>query len=84
MNTFFALLAEYGTSQIPLDRVSSIFGLSPKEAEKRACLQKLPVPAFRAGTQKSPWLVDAGKLASYLDDCKARAEADWRKMQSVS
>lgn len=84
MNTFFALMAEYGTAQIPLERCSSIFGISPKEAEKRAGKQLLPVPAFRLGTQKSPWLVDAAKLAAHLDECKAQAEADWRKMQTVA
>ncbi len=84
MNTFFALLAEYGTAQIPLERCVSLFGIDTKEAAKRAALQRLPVPVFRAGTQKSPWLIDASKLAAYLDECKAKAEADWSKMRAAS
>lgn len=54
MNTFFALLAEHGTAQIPLERVCSLFGLSPKEANTRAKRQDLPVPAYRVGSQQSP------------------------------
>lgn len=84
MNTFFALLAEYGTAQIPLERCAPLFGIGAKEAEKRAGLQSLPVPAFRAGSQKSPWLIDASKLASYLDERKAQAEAEWRKMRAAA
>lgn len=82
MNTFFALMAEYGTAQIPVDRCAHLFGLEPKEACRRASLQRLPVPAFRAGTQKSPWLVDAGKLSQHLDDAKDRAQNEWVKMRT--
>lgn len=82
MNTYFALLAEYGTGQIPLDRCAGKFGLSPDEAAKRAGRQSLPVPVFRAGSQKAPWLVDASDLARYLDACRDRAEADWRKVNA--
>lgn len=81
MNTFFALLAEYGTSNIPLEKCSHIFGLAPEEAAKRANRQTLPVPAFRAGSQKSPWLLDATSLASYLDQLKVEAARDWSRIQ---
>lgn len=82
MNTFFAILAEYETAQIPVERCAALFGLEPKEACRRASLQRLPVPAFRAGTQKSPWLVDAKHLAQHLDDAKARAKIEWEKMRA--
>lgn len=82
MNTFFAIMAEYQTAQIPVERCASLFGLEPKEALRRASLQRLPVPAFRAGTQKSPWLVDAAKLAQHLDDAKAKAQQEWEKMRA--
>jgi hypothetical protein len=84
MNTFFSLMAEYGTGLIPLERCAHIFGLAPDEAAKRANRQSLPVPAFRAGSQKSPWLVDAGVLANYLDGLKNRAESEWRTIRSAS
>lgn len=80
MNTFFALMAEYGTAQIPVERCASLFGLTPKKAEEYAGRQQLPVPAFRIGSQKSPWLLDAAKLAEYLDSKKRQAELDWQKI----
>lgn len=80
MNTFFALMAEYGTAQIPVERCAALFGLSPKKAEEYAGRQRLPVPAFRIGSQKSPWLVDAAKLAEYVDRIKKQAELDWQKI----
>jgi Pyocin activator protein PrtN len=84
MNTFFALMAEYGTGQIPLERCAHLFGLEPVEAARRAGRQSLPVPTFRAGSQKSPWLVDAGKLASYLDELKTQAARDWHRINRDS
>lgn len=80
MNTFFALMAEYGTAQIPVERCASLFGLTPKKAEEYAGRQRLPVPAFRIGSQKSPWLVDAATLAEYVDRIKKQAELDWQKI----
>ncbi len=84
MNTFFALFAEYGTAQIPLARCANLFGMEPETAKKFAALQQLPVPAFRAGKGKAPWLVDASKLAAHLDERKAQAEANWSKMRSAA
>lgn len=81
MNTFFALMAEYGTGHIALDKCAHLFGLAAEEAAKRANKQTLPVPAFRAGSQKSPWLVDANALAGYLDRLKVKAAEDWVRIQ---
>lgn len=80
MNTFFALMAEYGTANIPVAKCSHVFGLSPDQADAYAARQKLPIPAFRAGSQKSPWMVDASKLAELLDARKQQAEDDWRRV----
>lgn len=82
MNTFFAIMAEYGTAQIPVERCAHIFGLDAKEAARRAAVQRLPVPAFRVGSQKAPWLVDAATLAQHLDSLKAKAQADWEKVRA--
>ena len=82
MNTFFALMAEYGTAQIPVEKCASLFGLSPKKAEEYACRQRLPIPAFRLGSQKSPWLIDTYKLAAYLDQRKKEADTEWRKINN--
>jgi Pyocin activator protein PrtN. len=81
MNTLFALMAEYETVNIPLDRVCQLFGMSPEEAAKRATRHQLPVPAYRAGTQKSPWIVDANALATYLDNKKSQAKDEWQRVR---
>ena len=65
--TYFGLLAEFGESEIPLERVcEKYFGLSTPKAKRRACLQQLPIPAYRAGSQKSPWLISAIDLAQHI------------------
>lgn len=84
MKTFFALMAEFGTAQIPVERCAALFGLSPKKAEEYASRQKLPVPAFRIGSQKSPWLVDAHQLAEHLDAAKEQARKDWERIQQAA
>lgn len=78
VSTFFALMAEFGTAEIPLDAVAEkYFGLGPDKARNRAARQQLPVPAYRGGSQKSQWLVSAAVLAEHLDDQKARARLEW-------
>lgn len=84
MNTFFALMAEYGTAHIPVEKCADLFGMSPKKASEMAGRQKLPVPAFRIGSQKSPWLLDAQKLANYLDEQKSKGEEDWARLKMAS
>jgi Pyocin activator protein PrtN. len=83
MNTAFLLMAEFETSQIPLEKVCPMFGLTPPEAAKRAAKAALPVPAYRLASQKSPWLVDVYALASYLDQKKAAAEDEWRRLRNA-
>lgn len=83
MNTLFLLMAEYGTAQIPLVRCASMFGMTPEEAAKRASRAALPIPAYRVGSQKSPWLVDAALLAAFLDERKEQATTDWRRVNAA-
>ena len=79
--TYFGLLAEFGESEIPLDRVSEkYFGLSVPKAKRRACLQQLPIPAYRAGSQKSPWLISAADLAKHIDQQRQIASKQWANM----
>jgi hypothetical protein len=79
--TYFGLLAEFGESEIPLERIcEKYFGLSVPKAKRRACLQQLPVPAYRAGSQKSPWLISAIDLAKHIDQQRRFAERQWRSM----
>lgn len=83
-STVFLLLAEFGTGHIPLDRCCHHFGLKPEEASKRATRQALPVPVFRLGSQKSPWLVAADVLAAYIDGQRDEATRQWQKLQRAS
>ncbi|MGV8955719.1 MAG: pyocin activator PrtN family protein [Cypionkella sp.] len=79
--TLFLLLAEFNTGQIPVERCAHHFGISPSEAKRAAVIQKLPVPAFRMGSQKSPWLVRADDLAKHIDAKHAAALKDWERMR---
>ena len=54
------------------------------DALRAAAKQRLPVPAFRLGFQKSPWLVAADALAAYIDQRKAAAEADWKRLNHAA
>ena len=79
--TYFGLLAEFGEAEIPLQRVcEKYFGLSVSKAKRRACLQQLPIPAFRAGSQKSPWLISAADLAKHIDQQRQLATDQWTSM----
>ncbi len=80
--TYFGLLAEFGESEIPLERVcEKYFGLSTPKAKRRACLQQLPIPAYRAGSQKSPWLISAIDLAQHIDEKRTIAAREWANMK---
>jgi hypothetical protein len=73
-STFFGLFAEFGETNIPLQKVApKYFGLSYDEARRRAPAKLLPCPAFRLGGQKSPWLVNATDLAQLIDRQRAKA-----------
>ncbi|MEN5207375.1 pyocin activator PrtN family protein [Stenotrophomonas terrae] len=82
--TVFLLLAEFGTGHIPLKKCCQHFGMKPEEANKRAARQALPIPVFRLGSQKSPWLVAADVLAAYIDGQRDEATKQWLKLQRAS
>lgn len=79
--TVFLLLAEFGTGHIPLEKCCHHFGMKPEEANRRAARQSLPVPVFRLGSQKSPWLVAADVLATYIDWQREQAVKQWERMK---
>jgi len=84
-STFFALMAEFGTAEIELEKVcKKYFGLEERKAKQRAASCELPVPAYRGGSQKSTWLVSASELAEYLDTKKTEAKENWKKMNSAA
>jgi hypothetical protein len=83
VSTYFALLAEFGTAQIPLESVAQKFlDIDAQTAKNKAAKQQLPFPCVRISGQKSPWFVDAGVLALYLDQKLDEAKKTWEKMNS--
>ena len=78
-------MAEFKTAEIPLEKIcEKYFNLDIKTASERAAKSKLPVPAYRAGSQKSQWLVSAQALAVCLDEKKKDAEDDWLKRNNAA
>lgn len=74
LSTADGLLREFGAAEVELVRVCDKYlGMSVGTAKKYASLSRLPVPAYRTGTQKSPWLVDVTDLAAHIDRVKADA-----------
>jgi len=77
-STYFGLLAEFGEANIPLALISpKYFGLSLREAARRASSQRLPCRVFRLGGQKSPWLVSIADLAELIDKRRVQAGQLW-------
>jgi hypothetical protein len=81
--TLFLVLAEYGTAQIPVERCASQFGMTAQEAKAAARRQALPVPAYRLGSQKSPWVVDAASLAEHIRVKREAATQEWRRIRTA-
>jgi hypothetical protein len=82
--TLFLVLAEFGTSQIPVEQCAHHFGLTTPEAKRAAARQALPVPCYRLGSQKSPWLVAADALAAYIRAQQEAALADWKRIHNAA
>jgi len=77
-STYFALLSEFGSSEIPLaDCCEKYFGVSPKMAGEKAAQRALPVPTYRVGSQKSGWLVNAVDLANLIEQKLAEGQEAW-------
>ena len=78
MKTAFLLLAQFdGQADIPLEDVAERYlGLDRKAARAKAAKGELPFAAYRAPSQKSPWLVNVADLAAWIDRERERAERD--------
>lgn len=82
-STYFILVAEYGSGMIELERIcAKYFGICPEKAKRLAVLRRLPIPAIRGGSQKSPWLVSAAHLADWIDEQVEKGRADWEKSRT--
>lgn len=83
MSRFQALLIEFGGIDIPLSLVAEKYlDISPKRADELAAQYKLPFKTYRAGSQKSPRMVNAQDLARHIDAMEKRAEAEHRALNS--
>ncbi|WP_271273798.1 pyocin activator PrtN family protein [Aliamphritea hakodatensis] len=84
-STYFSLLAEFETGEIPLkDCCEKFFGFNIKKAAEHARHQRLPVPVYRGGSQKSEWLVSAADLANFIDNHRQQAKHDWERVNGKS
>jgi hypothetical protein len=85
MNTVFLLMAEFNTSQIPLENICGKYlAMSAPEAKRKANVQRLPFPVYRGQSQKTPHLVKVEDLAKYIDEQHSKANEDWRKMNNAN
>jgi hypothetical protein len=84
MNTIFLLLAEFGTSTIPLADVSEkYFGMKAATAEKKALLGDLPIATFRASdSQKAPRMIHVQDLADHIDQQRKKGREQFEKMKT--
>lgn len=84
MNTVFLLMAEFQRADVPLETVAERYlGMDKKRAYMQAARAALPFPAYRAGGQKSPWMVRVTDLAAWLDSARDKAAQDWRNVNAA-
>jgi len=77
-STYFGLLAEFGTAHVPVVEIGAkYFGLSEKEAKRKASSNDFPFPVFRIGTEKSTWVADIADVANYIDKVKEKAKKEY-------
>lgn len=82
-STYFGLLAEFGTAEVPLEQIcEKYFGMNSRKAKQRAAMRQLPIPTYHAGSQKSPWLVSITDLAEHIDKRKAEAKKEFERVNS--
>lgn len=82
--TYMALILEFESEDIPLEKAGpKYFSLSGDELQNRARLQKLPVPVYRLGSQKSKWYISATDLAKLIDAKREEARKDWERINAA-
>lgn len=83
MNTVFLLMAEFGTSTIPLAQIAERYlGMKPSTADKKAGAGDLPIPTFRIGdSQKAPRMVHVKDLAEFIDTRRKAAKEELAHIQ---
>lgn len=83
MKTITMLFARFETAAVGLEDVAQeYFGLSPEQAKRQAGRGELPVPAFRMGKAKAPWLIHLEDLAKHIDQAREQAKTDHQKLHA--
>ena len=75
-DTEIMLLAVHRAPAVPLsDICEKYLNLQPKQANEKARLRTLPIPAWRlTESQKAPFMVRLADLAKLIDDTAAAAD----------
>jgi len=78
-STYFGLLAEFETPEVPLSEIcEKYFGCKHNEAKRRAARRSLPIPVHKiVKSQKAEYMVAIDELAAWIDKQKEIARADW-------
>lgn len=77
-STFFGLMAEFGTTQIPLAACcQEYFGCDLDHAMEKARAQRLPVATFKIGSRKSQVFIHASDLADHIDAVRVLERERW-------
>lgn len=85
LDTGFMLALRYKTPVITLEQAVADYlpYISIDLARRRASVQTLPFPVFRAeNSQKSVWLVNIADIAAWLEKSRQNAAAEWQRMNS--
>jgi hypothetical protein len=79
------LLAQFESPVVKLEDVcNDYFGLTRHEANRKAALNKLPVPTFRlSSSQRAPRMVHLQDLADFIDMQRKNAITSWGRSNSV-
>jgi hypothetical protein len=83
MNTFFLVMAEFESVEIPLEKICDRFGLKLPQAKREAAGHELPVPFYK-NTPKGGYFCNATDWARYLDSNATAARNEWEKMNNHS
>ncbi|AMC33141.1 pyocin activator PrtN family protein [Janthinobacterium sp. B9-8] len=83
MNTTFLLMAQYSKPIVQLKEIAEEYlGLTPREAQREANMNRLPIPTFRLrDSQKAPLMIHIKDLATHIDTTLAVARVQWNKSQ---
>lgn len=81
LNTAFLLMAEFGTSQIPLSEIAPKYlKMSLTTAKRKANAGELPIPTYRLNdSQKSLRMINVNDLASYIDQQRDEAVIEFNR-----